>query len=135
MEKKEYSLKLDETIKNNYYRYNESELTLLLQYRGLVNTYGYRFSDDVEKVDFTAVYDDLKRVTNKVKTGDSTSLNQERLVKILNLYEELLDGGNLEQISFELDLLFLENDMGIRENSQLVKHLEKGKEDGYKFDK
>lgn len=135
MEKKEYSLKLDEAIKNNYYRYNESELTLLLQYRGLVNTCGYRFSDDVEKVDFTAVYDDLKRVTNKVKTGDSTSLNQERLVKILNLYEELLDGGNLEQISFELDLLFLENDMGIRENSQLVKHLEKGKEDGYKFDK
>ena len=69
--------------------------------------------------------EDLKALNENMQKGELTPLSYKRLGKEFQLFERLLSGDSLEDISYELDKLYVDNDMDTRKKSSLIYSLKK----------
>ena len=111
---------LTEYIRNNKDVLSKNELRFLINYAIKVNDQNI---ENVENVSYKNLTDDLIKLNNTIKSGELTSLSFERLERLLYLFDRLLNKDNLDDISYDLDKLYLENDMPVRVNSTLVHKL------------
>jgi len=79
--------------------------------------------ENATEVDIKILIDDLSNLNNNIKSGELTSISFHRLERELKLFDTILNSGDLDEISYELDKLYIENDMGVRKNSTLSKKL------------
>ena len=111
---------LVEYMKNNKHNISYEEIRFLLGYiRKLKET---KVEVD-ENVTPKTIVSDLKLLRNRIESGDLTKLSFERLNKVLELFERLIDEDDLDDISYEVDRLFFLNDMDVRKNSTIAQKL------------
>lgn len=73
---------------------------------------------------------DIKRLNEVLKVSNDTTIVAKRLEDEINIFEMIrchyqTGENNIEKISFELDRLYLETDLGLRQNSSLSYNLKK----------
>ena len=98
----------------------EEELRFLINYLAKLREQGIENKLNPNKKD---IINDLARLNQEMKSGELTSLTFDRLERELVLYNKLINNEDLVDISYELDKLYMENDMPIRDNSVLVRKL------------
>ena len=116
---KSYSYIID-YIKNNKSNLKKQELNFLLNYASILKE---KNLENATEVDIKILIDDLSNLNNNIKSGELTSISFHRLERELKLFDAILNSGDLDEISYELDKLYIENDMGVRKNSTLSKKL------------
>lgn len=107
-------------IKNNKSKLDIEELKFLLKYVSYLNKVDL---DNVAKADINLIINDLKKLHKHLSESTLTSVSFSRLEKEIKLFDSILQNKNLDDISYELDKLYIECDMGVRKNSTLVKKL------------
>lgn len=107
-------------IKNNKDLLDKDELKFLLLYAAELKLRGIK---NLNKVNLKLLIKDLTFLNKKIQSGKLTSISFKRLERELQLFEDILNNVDLDKVSYELDKLYIENDLGIRENSTLVKNL------------
>lgn len=107
-------------IKNNKLNLKKQELNFLLNYASILKE---KNLENATEVDIKILIDDLSNLNNNIKSGELTSISFHRLERELKLFDAILNSGDLDEISYELDKLYIENDMGVRKNSTLSKKL------------
>ena len=116
---KSYSYIID-YIKNNKSNLKKQELNFLLNYASILKE---KNLENATEVDIKILIDDLSNLNNNIKSGELTSISFHRLERELKLFDAILNSGDLDEISYELDKLYIENDMGVRKNSTLSNKL------------
>jgi len=107
-------------IKNNKHSLDAEELKFLLNYTLNLKETNL---NSIEHINKKMLINDLKKLHENISKGPLTSISYQRLQTEMNLFEALLNEENLDDISYELDKLYLESDMGVRENSTLARKL------------
>ena len=103
-------------IKNNKSKLPKNELKFLLSYASSLKKVTAEPSSKT-------IVEDLKELYKYLKTGPLTSIAVERLKKVMWLFEAILQNENLDEISYELDKLYIECGLSVRQNSALVKKI------------
>ena len=111
---------LENYIKANKDYLEETELKFFLKY--LVSLKESKYENAIN-TDIKTIIMDLKKLYNNLSSRELTSLTYKRLAKELEIVNLISQRKNLEDISYELDKLYIECDMGVRENSVLVKRI------------
>ncbi len=99
---------------------SEEELKFLLRYARSLKKRNYENQNNITEID---ILEDIKKLNEVIKEGELTSLSFNRLKREIELYEQLINGENIHDISYELDKLYIESDMGARKNSSLAYQL------------
>jgi len=107
-------------IKNNKTNLNIEELKFLLNYAAILKENNL---ENIMNADIGLIIGDLKKLHKNISDGQLTSISFQRLETELKLFDAILKNENLDDISYELDKLYIECDMGVRENSVLAKRL------------
>lgn len=103
-------------IKENKNYINEEDLKFLLRYARSLKIRNYQNKQDLS---IKEVLDDMSALNETMRQGELTHLTIDRLKREMELIEALISGEDIDVISYELDRLYVENDMGARKNSSL----------------
>lgn len=111
-----------EYIRENRNNITEAELRLILRYIRSIRINNINVDPNITE---KSVLEDLKALNENMQKGELTPLSYKRLGKEFQLFERLLSGDSLEDISYELDKLYVDNDMNTRKKSSLIYSLKK----------
>ena len=111
-----------EYIRENRNNITEAELRLILRYIRSIRINNINVDPNITE---KSVLEDLKALNENMQKGELTPLSYKRLGKEFQLFERLLSGDSLEDISYELDKLYVDNDMDTRKKSSLIYSLKK----------
>ena len=118
-------------IKENISNLDPGDLKFLLEYRAKMS------ENEKEKMakgkNERLIYHDLSTLANAIEKGDTTSIKYKRLKELLAIYQDITKGKDLDEISYKLDRIYMELDMGVRKNSTLINILEKRIKNGSKY--
>ncbi len=81
--------------------------------------------ENVNKINKKDIIDDLNYLNNKIKDTDNTSILKDRLTREVEILNKIYNNEDIDDISFELDKLFLSSDLPVREKSNLIYKLKK----------
>lgn len=107
-------------IKKNKNNLSKKTLIFLLNYAAAIKEQN---TENVEQCNKKEIIQDLIELNKISKSGALTTITCERLERELKLFEAILNNKNLEEISYELDKLYIEAGLGVRNNSVLTKTL------------
>ena len=111
-----------EYIRENRNNITEAELRFILRYIRSIRINNINVDPNITE---KSVLEDLKALNENMQKGELTPLSYKRLGKEFQLFERLLSGDSLEDISYELDKLYVDNDMDTRKKRSLIYSLKK----------
>lgn len=97
----------------------------------LLSKYAYEIKEkNIENVNVINIKDiikDLNNLNNNIKNTDNTSILKNRLLNEVSILDDLYNGADLNDVSYELDKLYLLSDLPVREKSSLIYKLKNNK--------
>ena len=124
-ENKDYDFLID-YIRKNRELLSSDEYLFLIEYSVKLKKQDVPDNESISKEQLLI---DLIEINDYIKSGELTSLSFERLKKELGLFKALLEDEDLEKISYDVDKLYIENDLPIRSSSVLINTLKNNEND------
>lgn len=117
---------ISDFLKNNN-NISPSTKKFLLRYVVKKYSYGEVNKEQPYKVDVISIKEDIKCLIKKISTIEQTSLvilKMNKLLKLMDVLFEIKNEDDLYDLSYELDKLYLEFGMPIRNTDTIVRKLE-----------